>query len=476
MKFSHKFKRILTASAMTAAFTAALGVTIGNVLAQSSNAVINPFSPAVGHPYRHGVVPTKETHDKMEAWRKANVPTTAAASKTLSYGGGVNGIGVTSGQPKVYLVVYGTQWGTAGTDANGNMTLSKDSKGAVPYLQNLFKHIGTGGELWSGVMTQYCDGPLVAKGATSCPSAASHVGYPTGGTFAGIWYDNTGASPTSATETQLAQEAINAAAHFGNTTAASNRYAQYVILSPSGTHPDGFNTSTGLFCAWHDSTADSVFNVNSPYGDIAFTNMPYATDNSQCSMSLSGGAGTLDSFSIIEGHEYAETISDQNPPGGWVAGGQENADECAWIQSGQGAMQIVTMGDAKFAMQSTWSNDTNRCDISHPIIADSGGTTTTTAGGTTTTTSGDTTTSAATTTTTSAATTTTTTATTTTTTMATACYTASNPAHVAAGRAFSWFGFDYANGSNQFIGYNSSFYITSLKKIGNAYYLVASCN
>jgi Zn-dependent metalloprotease len=55
------------------------------------------------------------------------------------------------------------------------------------------------------------------------------------------------------------------------------------------------------------------------------------------------------------------------------------------------------------------------------------------------------------------------------------CYTASNTAHVAAGRAYSWFGFDYANGSNQYIGYNSSFYITSLQQVGNAYYLVGSC-
>jgi serine protease len=462
MKFRSSVKRIVTMSALAAAAAAAVGTTVGNALAQSGNALINPYSPATDHPYRHGVVPTKDAHEKMQEWLKNNAPAALTSSKTLIYGGGVNGTGVTSGPPKVYLVVYGTQWGTASTDADGNMKLSNDAKGAVPYLQNLFKHLGTGGELWSGVMTQYCDGPLVAKGATSCPSGASHVAYPTGGVLAGIWYDNTGASPTSATQTQLGQEAVKAAAHFGNTTAASNRYAQYVILSPSGTHPDGFNTPNGPFCAWHDNTGDTSINVSSPYGDIAFTNMPYVTDQSQCTISVSGGAGVLDSFSIVEGHEYAETITDQIPPGGWTASQQENADECAWIQSGQGAMQTVAMGTAKFAMQSTWSNDTNRCDISHPIIADSGSTTTTTAGGTTTTTSASTTSS--------------TTATTTTTTLATACYTATNPAHVAAGRAYSVYGYDYAVGSNQYIGLNSSFYVTSLMKIGNAYYLVASCN
>src|SRR5207244_398585 len=76
----------------------------------------------------------------------------------------------------------------------------------------------------------------------------------------------------------------------------------------------------------------------------------------------------------------AETITDQNPAGGWVNNtgssftGQENGDECAWISSGQGAAALVAFSTGSFAMQSTWSNDTNRCDISHPIVSASGGT------------------------------------------------------------------------------------------------------
>ncbi|HEY8024388.1 MAG TPA: hypothetical protein VIF60_07475, partial [Burkholderiaceae bacterium] len=344
--------------------------------------VANPFSPAAGHSYRHGVVPTREAHAKMKAWVTSNARITPLTTgpETLSYGGGIDGIGVTSGTPKVYLVVYGSQWGTAGTNSAGNMTLSGDSVGAVPYLESLFKGLGTGGELWSGTMTQYCDGPLVASGATSCPSGAPHIGYPTGGAFAGIWYDNSVSSPSSATAGQLASEAIKAAAHFGNTTAASNRYAQYVILSPHGTTPDGFNTSSGNFCAWHDYNTDA--GVSSPYGDIAFTNMPYVYDaGSSCGAGFvnSGSAGNLDGFSIVEGHEYAETVTDQNPAGGWTNNtggtynGQENGDECAWISTGtQAASQNVVMGTGTFAMQSTWSNDTNACNISHAIV---GGTT-----------------------------------------------------------------------------------------------------
>jgi len=186
------------------------------------------------------------------------------------------------------------------------------------------------------------------------------------------------ASPSSATATQLGQEAIRAASHFGNTTAASNRYSQYVILSPSGTHPDGFNTSGSNFCAWHDWNGDPYVGAASSVGDIAFTNMPYVLDlGASCGQNFvnAGSAGTLDGFSIVNGHEYAETITDQNPAGGWTnnVSGQENADECAWISSGQGASANVAMGNGSYAMQSTWSNDTNRCDITHPIVTGGGG-------------------------------------------------------------------------------------------------------
>ncbi len=346
----------------------------------------NPYAPAYGHPYRHGAVPTREAHSRMKQYQSLHAASTAAATgaKTLSYGGGVDGIGVTSGTPKVYIVVYGSQWGTAGTDGNGNTTMSSDPVGAVPYMQKLFKNLGTGGELWSGVLTQYCDGPLVSSGATFCPSGAPHVGYPTGGAYAGIWYDNSVASPSNATGAQLAQEALKAAAHFGNTTAASNRYVQYVILSPTGTHPDGFNTSSGQFCAWHDWQGDG-YGVTSTVGDVAFTNMPYVYDmGASCGMGSVNGSGTaqgkLDGFSIVEGHEYAETVSDQNPAGGWTnhvsgsaSSGQENGDECAWISSGQGATANVVMGGGTFPMQSTWSNDTNECDITHPLVSGGGG-------------------------------------------------------------------------------------------------------
>ena len=348
--------------------------------AATSATTSNPYSPALGHAYRHGVVPTIQQLAKMKAWAAGHIGIGGLpvnfGSETLSYGGGVDGIGVTSSTPKIYLVFWGSQWGTATTNSSGNLTFSHDPDSGAPYIQNLFKGLGTGGELWSGTMTQYCDGN-VASGATSCPAGAAHVGYPSGGALAGVWYDNSAATPSAATGNQIGAEAVKAAAHFGNTTQASNRYVQYDILSPTGADPDSYQSNG--FCAWHDYTGDSSLTggaVSSPYGDIAFTNMPYVMDvGSSCGQGFVNSPGTLDGYSIVNGHEFAETVTDQNPAGGWTNhqtvstfSGEENGDECAWISSGQGHSANVSMATGTFAMQSTWSNDTNACAISHPIV------------------------------------------------------------------------------------------------------------
>jgi hypothetical protein len=340
---------------MVAVTALATGLSCANASASA------PVEHASTHSHVHGVVPTVQA---AQAAHKAPL-----ATKTLRYGGGIDGIGVTSGKPKVYIVFWGTQWGTSSTDTNGNLKFTNDTAGASGRVQQMFKGLGTGGEAWSGVMTQYCDGPLVSAGATSCSASAAHVGYPTGGgTLAGVWYDNSAAAPSAASQLQIGNEGVKAAGHFGNTTAASNRYAQYVVFSAKGTNPDHYKT--GGFCAWHDYNVD--LGASSPYGDVALTNLPYLLDvGASCGQNFvnSGTAGTLDGFTIVEGHEYSETITDQNPAGGWTAtSGQENADECAWISSGQGKSANVSMGNGSYPMQSTWSNDTNRCDISHVTV------------------------------------------------------------------------------------------------------------
>jgi len=376
-----------TAVALTAGMQAALTGGAQASLHQAANRVVNPYSPAYHHGYRHGVVPTIPAQHRMLRWDR-NHPRNASAND-LNYGGGIDGIGVTNGPERVYMVFYGSQWGTQGTNSNGDVTLSGDPSGQAPYQQELYKGLGTGGELWSGVMTQYCDG--VAVNAQSCPASnTQHVAYPAapGGVLAGVWVDESTASPNQATGHQLGVEAVNAAAHFGNTTAASNRTAQYIIVSPTGTHPDGYNTPSGQFCAWHDWNGDTTLSggaVTSPYGDIAFTNSPYITDmGASCGQDFVNSNGTLDGVSIVNGHEYAETITDQNPPGGWTdSSGEENGDKCAWITPGTpGGSFDLTDGHGTFAMQTTWANDgsggAGTCEASHAIVTNPGNTVTVT--------------------------------------------------------------------------------------------------
>jgi serine protease len=318
----------------------------------------------VVHPHgRFGIFPTREAFLK-------GPHTPQASAANLRYGGGIDGIGVTTGAPKVYVVYWGSQWGTASVGGDGYTHLTNDPRGLAPYQQAFFKGAGTGGELWDGVPTQYCEG--VAVGSQTCPSNSAHVGYPTGGALAGVWADNSAAAPTNATQAQIAAEAVRTAQHFGNNTAAANRNAEYVVTFPTGTHPDGF-PSAG-FCAYHDYTTSSV-------GDVAYTNMPYVPDaGTSCGQNFvnAGSAGTLDGVSIVGGHEFQETTTDQNPAGGWTdTSGEENADKCAWISSGQGASANVTFSTGTFAVQSSWANDfnggTGGCMLTHPIVTNGGG-------------------------------------------------------------------------------------------------------
>jgi poly(3-hydroxybutyrate) depolymerase len=55
------------------------------------------------------------------------------------------------------------------------------------------------------------------------------------------------------------------------------------------------------------------------------------------------------------------------------------------------------------------------------------------------------------------------------------CTTASNYAHTLAGRAYAYFGFTYANGSNQSMGLWNVFVTTTLKQTAANYYVVGTC-
>jgi len=264
-------------------------------------------------------------------------------SKNLSYHGGTGGIGVEAA-PQIYLVLWGSQW-------NNN-----DPSGEASILQNFYS--GVGGSSWLNSVTQYCQG--VASGTIFCSGAGTPAGNQAN-MFAGVWADNATSAPSRPSQSQLAAEAVKAAASFNNKTAASNASVQYVIATASGNNATGFGTQ---YCAWHSSTSSS-------YGNIAYTNLPYITDAGGSCGANFNGLGPNAGITIVGGHELAETITDQFPSSGWLdSNGAENGDKCAWITSGQGASANTSLSTGTFPVQSLWSNAFNSnaggCVLSYP--------------------------------------------------------------------------------------------------------------
>jgi len=330
------------------------------VLACAVAAAVVPASLAgatTSHSARPALSTSAKSADKLVQgpiqyfWPRGHVQVqnrTASASAVdtsndLVYGGG-GATGTISSQPAVYIVFWGSQWSQADPYAT--------------YLQNFLKGLYTTGDKWTTVADQYCEGGH--SGDVTCSSTSTHVGSPSGALVKGVWWDNalpavpyTPGLLNIPTADAMASEAIKAAQHFGNTTAASNVNTQYVIALPSRAIPPG----EGYYCAYHSSVNSSGV------GDVAYTNLPYLTDvGSLCGENAvnSGSAGTYDGVSIVEGHEYMETITDMRPRTGWTdSSGQENGDKCAWISSGPGAMANITTTTGTFAVQSTWSNSLN---------------------------------------------------------------------------------------------------------------------
>ena len=274
------------------------------------------------------------TVESMARNRAHGVSGGGGTNSNLYYHGGTGGIGVETA-PKVYVVVWGSQW------------TNNDPSGEVSIVQSFLG--GAGGSRWLNSVTQYCQG--VSSGSSSCASASAgnHAGNPTG-ISAGIWRDNASAAPSRPSQSQLAAEAVRAAAHFGNTASGSNASTQYVILTATGNSSSGFKTQ---YCAYHSSTSSS-------YGNVAYTNLPYITDAGASCGANFNGLGANAGITIVGGHELAETMSDQFPSTGWLdSGGSENGDKCAWISSGQGASARESFSTGTFPVQSLWSNAFN---------------------------------------------------------------------------------------------------------------------
>jgi len=307
------------------------------ISAESPHQPADPDSPPGGIQQLEAGQPYVHVHSTVEAMEKYRAihgsrPGSGGTSKLLSYHGGTSGVGVETA-PKVYLVLWGSQW-------------ADDPSGEALILENFFN--GVGGSQWLNSVTQYCQG--VANGTVSCKGA----GVPAGNQpaiFGSYLIDNGSAAPSHPTQSQLAAEAVKAAQFFGNTSATLNASVQYVIATAHNNSAAGFGTQ---YCAWHSSTTSTV-------GRIAYTNLPYMTDAGASCGANFNGLGANAGITIVEGHELAETITDQFPNTGWLDGsGAENGDKCAWISSGSGASANVTLpSGSTFPVQTLWSNAAN---------------------------------------------------------------------------------------------------------------------
>ncbi|HEX6351198.1 MAG TPA: hypothetical protein VF160_17620 [Candidatus Dormibacteraeota bacterium] len=292
----------------------------------------------------------------------------AAANDLIYHGGNVgteNPIGVER-TPSVYLVWWGPQWATGFTtpDTDANHTLHSSTE-LQTYLQSFFSD--EGGTAWAGVQTQYCRN--LPAGVTSCNGYASaqFVTNPAG-QLKGVWTDPSPVPSDIVTlglaenlvDDPIAAEARKAVKHFGY-----HANATYFVLTPD----EVTGTGQPVYCGYHTQTT-SVDDLGNPYrfqyAFIPFQNHDWGPPLGQksCGMHFVNpttdafGHGIWDGYSIVDGHEYAEAVTDPDNyfsvQDGWNdAQGSENGDKCAWMPE----TQNVNMGTHYYAVQALWSNE-----------------------------------------------------------------------------------------------------------------------
>ncbi|GHF09013.1 hypothetical protein [Streptomyces morookaense] len=317
------------------ALITALVVILGLAVAPPSGFAASHPSPAPEKATPHVAKPRSKTGNR--AGKKA-----PANTDLMTYHGGP-----VEAVPAVYIVYWGSQW----TNADGSLN---DPKGEVALQKKFFTNLVGSGDNWSTTNTQYCWGPPVTTGATSCPDSATHIEHLDSGLLAGTWTDTSAAVPANPTSDDIANEAFNAAAHFG----VSGDGNQFIIDTPTGVTPQDFPNK---YCSWHSSQESADGNTL-----VVYTNFPYMPDaGAQCGANwidpgTTGVAGDTEGVTIVGGHEYAETLTDPEPMSGWSTDndttGGEIGDKCIW---NNGVSAIKSIGGTNFAVQPLWSNNFN---------------------------------------------------------------------------------------------------------------------
>ena len=235
----------------------------------------------------------------------------------LTYGGGP--VLVT---PKTYIIYWG--YGTYG-----------DPDGVKPLLSKYIKVMGGSGH--NNIYTQYYQTVGTTKTFITNPHRQ----------FAALWVDDTNPVPANPSMGQVAAEAALGVAHFG----APDPNGSYIVATPHGHSTFGFGTQ---FCAYH-----SAASVNGKV--ISFTNLPYMPDaGASCGSGFitppSDESSLDEGVTIVEGHEYGESVTDPQPFSGWNSNQGEIGDLCAWTN-----VQNDPFRTKSYSSQPMWSNATQSC-------------------------------------------------------------------------------------------------------------------
>ncbi|MBV8344822.1 MAG: hypothetical protein JO190_07490 [Candidatus Eremiobacteraeota bacterium] len=289
----------------------------------SANSGLTPVSgtstqqQSVGVPM---IVPFHAPH-YMATSRMANH--NARSNILLTYGGGPVLVA-----PKAYVIYWG--YGIAG-----------DPDGVKPLLTKYLKVMGGSGH--NNIYTQYYE---------TVGSKTTYITNPHR-QFGGAWIDDIDSVPASPTDAQVAAEAAIGEAHFGY-----DPNGEYIVAIAHGHSPAGFGTQ---WCAYHndESVGGKV---------ISFTNLPYMPDAnppSNCGANIiappSDESGTDEGVTIVEGHEYGESVTDPVLFNGWNSSQGEIGDLCAWQN-----IQNDPFRTKSYTSQPMFDNKTAACEQSGP--------------------------------------------------------------------------------------------------------------
>jgi hypothetical protein len=278
--------------------------------------------------FRH-ISPSSVFHGRPAISVPFGKQATASVVTNMTYHGGP-----IQQDPQVFVVFWGAWWDANPVCPGGQTNGDADEQ----YLSNFYHALGSKNDNISPISSQYFQD--------------AKANYPTFPTLAGHsfvdWNVDCTDPPQSATNADLAAEAVSYAGYLSSEGYSIDGNTQIVIVSPTGDNPGGgFGTK---YCAFHATAQYSSTQ------SITYTNLPYQPDQgSNCG--ANDVSGPLDGWSINAGHEFEETVTDPQL-NAWYDGSLsgEIGDKCSWQN-----LFLAKMGANSFAMQPEWNNAHSSC-------------------------------------------------------------------------------------------------------------------